>query len=299
MKHLFKPIAVMVILSCASSSEITAQNTSASTEAILQSFVDAYKTDPMALTATFGIKVKDEWWYVTSERVQVPYQAGKNKQFTLHNFGPHKVALHKGQPKTPTWYFSFADRATLEKVNDKTWTAATAATKSTAADVVSLDLLDMEGFKTDPTYTAIGYQVLEHFWRKDLVEITRFSRDSSLPTHGAEFVALYTMKDKRVGWFSIGPDQAANADRNLDRGQVPNLFIITKGKGKADLETGSVDLEPGMSVFIAPYQKHVIYNPYKEPLEGILVLFGDNSDFVYGQSYLDGVEKTYSSFGQK
>ena len=38
------------------------------TESILQSFAESYKSDAMALTATFGIKVGDDWWYVESTR---------------------------------------------------------------------------------------------------------------------------------------------------------------------------------------------------------------------------------------
>ena len=132
---------------------------------------------------------------------------------------------------------------------------------------------------------------MEHFWKKSPVEITRFSRDASLPTHGVAHVGLYTMKNKRIGWFSIGPDEAANAERGLDKGQVPNLFIITKGRGRATLGDEEVELEPGMSVFVGPYMKHVIYNPYEEPMEGIIVLFGDNIDFAEGKSYIDFLEE--------
>ena len=293
---LIKLMATTLLLAFVSMQNVSAQVQS--TEAILQSFVESYKTDPMAITATFGIKVGDEWWYVTSERVQEAYKAGKSKQYTLHNFGPNKVALHKGMPTSPTWYFSLADRATLDNINQKVWTASTAAAKSTPADVVALDLSDMEGFTSNQKNTAIAYQVLEHFWKKDAVEITHFSRDKSLPSHGAEIVSLYTMKDKRIGWFSLGKEETANGERGLDKGQVPNLFIITKGRGKAQLGDEEFDLEPGMSVFVPQYRKHVIYNPYDEPLEGILVLFGDNVDFAFGQSYPDLLDATYEFYEQ-
>ncbi|MCB9333888.1 MAG: hypothetical protein H6574_22765 [Lewinellaceae bacterium] len=265
-----------------------------STEAVLQSFVESYKTDVMAVTTTFGIKVGNDWWYVNAERAQEAYQAGKNKQYTLHHFGPHTVTLHQGMPPAPTWYFEFADRATLDKIDSKIWTATTAAAKSTSADVTALDIKDMEGFTSDQKYTAIAYQVIEHFWKKDPIEITPFSRDGALPSHGVDMVALYTMKDKRIGWFSIGPEEAANADRGLEKGQVPNLFIFTKGRGKGQLGDSEFDIEAGMSIFIGPYVKHVIYNPYDEPLEGVFVLFGDNADFVFGQSYLDFLDKYHA-----
>lgn len=121
---------------------------------------------------------------------------------------------------------------------------------------------------------------MEHFWKSDPAEVTRFSRDSSLPSHGAAIVAQYTMKDKRIVWFSLGQEEQANADRGLNKGQVPNLLIFTKGRGKAQIGDEEIDVEAGMSIFVGPYVKHLFYNPNEEPLEGILVLFGDNSDYV-------------------
>lgn len=73
--------------------------------------------------------------------------------------------------------------------------------------------------------------MLEHFWKSDPAEVTRFSRDSSLPSHGATLVALCTMKHKRIAWFSLGQEEVANADRGLGKSQIPNLFIFTRGRG--------------------------------------------------------------------
>ena len=273
-------------------------NAQDNTEAILQSFADAYKTDHMAHTVRFGIRVGEEWWQLDAVRKQQGYEVGKKKQYTFHNFGPHQVRLKKGRPDLPTWYFHFANKEVLENIHNKIWTASTASAKSFGSDVVGLNIRDMEGFKSGIKEDALAYEVMEHFWKKDAVEITYFTRDASLPTHGVDHVGLYTMKDKRIGWFSIGPEQAANTERGLDKGQVPNLFIITKGKGRAELGDGVVELEPGMSVFIGPYVKHIIYNPYKEPLEGIIILFGDNSDYIKGKSYLDLLEQQHSFYEQ-
>ncbi len=267
------------------------------TQTMLQSFVDSYQTDHMAHTTTFGIKVGEDWWYVTSKRKQEAYKVGKKKQYTFHNFGPHMVTLHQGQPDEPTWYFHFANKEVLKNIYTKKWTASTASAKSFGSDVVGLNIRDMEGHQSGIQKDALGYEVMEHFWKKDPVEITYFTRDASLPTHGADHVGLYTMKDKRIGWFTIGPEQAANTERGLDKGQVPNLFIITKGKGRAELGDEVVELRPGMSVFIAPYVKHVIYNPYDEPIEGILVLFGDNIDYARGKSYMDLLEDQHKFYG--
>jgi len=271
------------------------------TEAILQGFTESYKTDHMAQTITFGVLVENDWWYVAAKRTQEGYKVGDKKQYTFHNFSPHEVSLHKGKPTTPTWYFHFANKTVLDNIDQQKWTAATASAKSFGSDVVGLNIRDMEGFRSGIKEDAIAYEIMEHFWKKGQAEITYFQRDGSLPTHGVDHVGLYTMKDKRIGWFSIGPEQAANTERGLDKGQVPNLFIVTKGKGKAELGDEMVDLEPGMSIFIPQYVKHVIYNPYKEPMEGVVVLFGDNIDYARGQSYMDFLElqhEFYQSYDQ-
>ena len=269
-----------------------------STEAILQEFVESYKSDPMAMDAVFGIKVGDQWWHVEVQRKERPYRVGKNKQYTFHDLGPHEVTLSKGQPLEPTWYFRFDDRGVLEKFYNKSLMAGTASAKSTGADIVTFDIEDMEGFDSTHGDTSRAYIVMEHFWKPDAVEVTRFSRDSSLPTHGASVVSLYMMKDKRISWFTLGQEEVANGDRGLDKGQCPNLIIVTKGKGKAQIGEEEIDLEPGMSIFVGPYVKHVFYNPNPEPLEGILVLYGDNIDYARGQSYPDFLERQAAFYAE-
>jgi len=287
-------IIFLYLLSMITVLSINAQDKA--TKEILQGFVESYKVDNMAHTITFGILVGNDWWHVKSQRKQSGYAVGKKKQYTFHNFGPHNVTIQKGQPSSPTWYFHFANKEVLDNIYKKVWTASTASAKSTGADIVGLNIRDMDGFKSGIREDAIAYEVMEHFWKKDPVEITYFTRDGSLPTHGVDHVGLYTMKDKRIGWFSIGPEQAANAEHGLDKGQVPNLFIITKGRGRADFGDGIVELKPGMSIFIGPYVKHVLYNPYVEPLEGILVLFGDNIDYARGKSYIDFLEQQHQLY---
>ncbi len=289
-------LALACLLFLGSSSGLIAQGNRI--QEMLESFVESYKTDPMALNGTFGVTVNDEWWHVTTLRKEEGYKVGKKKQYTFHNFGPHEVILRKGKPESLTWYFDFANLNVLENVYSGYWSASTAAAKSTAEDKVGLNIRPMEGYNFSAKDEGIAYQVMEHFWKKDAVEITRFTRDQSLPSHGAAIVSLYTMKDKRISWFSLGKDEAANTEKNLDKGQVPNLLIFTKGKGRGQFGEEEMDIEPGMSVFIGPYVKHIIYNPYDEPLEGILVLFGDNPDFVWGQSYLQFLEKQYEFLGE-
>ena len=287
-------ICVVSLLCFVCSPTLSAQETNEqepSPQQILEEYVNAYKKDPMAMDATFGIRIGDQWWHVISTRKEAPYLVGKKKQYTFHEIGPHEVSLYEGPPKQPTWYFRFDDRHVLNKIYQKALNTGTASANSTGEDIVNFDIEDMEGFDSTHGDTALGYTVMEHFWKKDAAEVTRFSRASSLPSHGAAMVSLYTMKDKRISWFSLGQEEVANSDPRLDKGQCPNLFIITRGKGKAQIGEEQINLEPGMSVFVGPYVKHVLYNPYPEPLEGILVLFGDNIDYAKGQSYLTFLER--------
>ena len=61
--------------------------------------------------------------------------------------------------------------------------------------------------------------------------------------------------------------------------------MLFRSKGTLISEDGPMVLERGMSVFIPQFVKHQIVNDGDETLEGVLVLYGDNSDFAFGTSY--------------
>ncbi len=256
---------------------------------IIQSFADDYANDPMAVDCTFGIRLNDYWWTITVKRAQESYAPNKRK-LTFHRFGPHDVTVSKGMPEQPVWYFRIESPHVLNLIASGKVNAGTAAMQSFGSDQVGVEIESMDDFDFDSGDEADMYLALSHFFTKGRPEITIFGRDESLPTHGASVVSLHTMKGYRIGWFSIGPEETANDDPLLEEGQVPNLFIVTSGRGRALLADEEVEIGPGMSVFIPQYTKHVISNPYDEPLEGILVLYGDNSDFAFGASYPDYLE---------
>ncbi|MCP4292075.1 MAG: cupin domain-containing protein [bacterium] len=255
---------------------------------IVQSFAEDYTNDPMAIDGTFGIHLNDYWWTITVKRAQESY--APNKSLTFHRFGPHDVDVRNGMPEKPTWYFRIESLHVLNLIASGQVNAGTAAMQSFGSDQVGVEIETMDGFEMDAGAEADMYLALSHFWTKGRPEITIFGRDESLSTHGASAVSLHTMKGYRIAWFSIGPDETANDDPLLEEGQVPNLFIVTSGRGRAILADQEVEIEAGMSIFIPQYTKHVISNPYDQPLEGILVLYGDNSDFAFGTSYQDYLE---------
>ena len=292
-RRVLNPIYTGVVALALLSPQALAQSSEAASNPadlneIIAAFADDYSEDPMATNGTFGIRLDDHWWTVTVERAQESYKP--NESLTFHRFGPHEVTVREGMPEQPTWYFRIASREVLDLIASGTVNAGTAAMQSFGSDQVGVEIEAMEGFSMNSGAEGAMYLALSHFWTKGRPEITRFGRDESLPTHGAAAVSLHTMKGYRVAWFSIGPDEAANEDPRLDEGQVPNLFIITSGRGRALLADEEVEIEPGMSIFVPSYTKHVIRNPYDEPLEGILILYGDNSDFAFGASYPEYLE---------
>jgi len=284
-------VLVCVVSLSLAAATASGQEAEQSIAAMLKHFSEDYKTDPMAIGANFGVKVGEEWWSVSVERKQEAY--AEDERLTFHNAGPHQVVLKAGPPETATWYFEIAHKSILDKFYDGTLNAGTASMQSFDSDQVALEIRSMEGYKLDAGAEALMYHTMSHFWVTGIPEIVTFGRDKTLPTHGADAAGLYNMKDKRIAWFSIGKDEAANEDPRLEFGQVPNLFIFTKGRGKADFGEGVIDVHEGMSVFAGPYVKNVISNPYDEPLEGILILYGDNPDFAFGKSYMDYVEDQY------
>lgn len=264
---------------------------------LLEDFVDDYRRDPMALNAYFGIKIgEDSWWTVSVKRREWPQSPKESADSESPR--QHDVSLRSGQPENLTWFFELADANVLERLHEGTLSAGTAYTRSFSSDRTPLNATTMDGYHSDFEDLAQAYHLISHFWTKGIPEVTYFERAKGLPVHGAAMVSLYNMKDKRITWFSIGPEETVNDDPDLEWGQTPNLFIFTSGRGRAQFGEHKMEVREGMSVFIAPFVKHVISNPYDEPLEGILVLFGDNSAFTKGKSFAEFTEDLYEFYGE-
>lgn len=257
---------------------------------ILERLVADYCNDPMAISGHFGIQIADHHWEVTVERKEKTSSRGR---LTDHEFGPHEVTLKSGRPAEPTFVYVIASMDVLRLIAEGKVNAGTAAMQSFGSDQVGVEVGTMDGFSMDSGAEARFYHHLSHFFTQGVPEITHFGSDNSLETHGAQMTALHFMKGFRVGYFSIQPQQVVNSDIRLQKGQMPNLFIITKGRGTGYLGDRQIELRPGMSVFVAPYVRHELAAVGEEPMEGVLVLYGDNSDFAFGTSYPAYLEDLY------
>jgi mannose-6-phosphate isomerase-like protein (cupin superfamily) len=262
--------------------------------AIFERLVADYRNDPMAISGSFGIKLADQYWTVTIDRKE---KSSKRGRLTDHEFGPHEVKLSSGKPAEPTFVYIIANMDVLRLIAEGKVNAGTAAMQSFGSDQVGVETGVIGGFEMDSGAEARLYHHLSHFFTTGVPEITYFSVDNSLETHGAQMTALHFMKGFRVGYFTMQPQQTVNADIRLQKGQMPNLFIITKGRGIGYLGDSEIELKPGMSVFVAPFVRHEFTAVGDEPMEGVLVLYGDNSDFAFGTSYPAYLEDIYDFHG--
>jgi mannose-6-phosphate isomerase-like protein (cupin superfamily) len=251
----------------------------AEANAVFERLVADYRNDPMAISGQFGIEIADHFWSVTISRKEKSSSRGR---LTDHEFGPHEVTLRGGKPSEPTFIYVIANMDVLRLLAEGKVNAGTAAMQSFGSDQVGVETGAMEGFEMTSGAEAHLYHHLSHFFTTGVPEIAYFGAEHSLETHGAQMTALHFMKGFRIGYFTMQPEQTANADVRLQKGQMPNLIIITKGRGVGHLGDRTIELKPGMSVFVPPFVRHEFTAVGDEPMEGVVVLYGDNSDFAFG-----------------
>jgi mannose-6-phosphate isomerase-like protein (cupin superfamily) len=304
MRFLFIMVALTILFTCAQADQgsegyqqpVVPQQQSLTEEeiaeatAIFERLVEDYRNDPMAISGNFGIRIADQDWSVAIERQE---KSSKRGRLTDHEFGPHEIELLTAKPAEPTFVYIIANMDVLRLIAEGKINAGTAAMQSFGSDQVGLETGKMNGFEMDSGAEAHLYHHMSHFFTTGVPEITHFGPENSLETHGAQMTALHFMKGFRIGYFTMQPQQTVNADIRLQKGQMPNLFIITKGRGIGYLGDSQIELKPGMSIFVAPFVRHELTAVGDEPMEGVLVLYGDNSDFAFGTSYPAYLEDLY------
>jgi mannose-6-phosphate isomerase-like protein (cupin superfamily) len=229
---------------------------------ILERFVEDYREDGMAIDGSFGVRVDGEWWHVTSKRGA--------------DGAPNEVTLGEGQPPEPTFFF-FMDKATLERLDAGTLAPGTAMVKAFSTDESPMDADAMEGFQPDETFLPTLLKATFHFWVRGFPEITVFGDEHTRFTHGADAGVFYYQPGLRSGWFSIKPGQHANEDPRSQENPFPSLFIVIDGKGMARIGGKELEVSAGQSVFIGPNVAHEFWNPFDEPVRGILLMFGEGA----------------------
>lgn len=261
---LMSQISVICML-LISSTFLSAQSdeTPQSTESILKTFAADYAKDQHFKTDwIFGVEVGKEQW--TIEAIAKTDQQKAS------------VKVLKGFPTTPTFYFKTTAWA-LQDIAAGKMNALTGAVKAFSTDYAPFDLEVMDGYQPDQNFVAEVLPLMFHFWTKGTPEIIPFGPQYARNTHGAQASIFYYQPGLRSGYGTIFPGQHANENPSSQTNPFPSLIIITKGIVTARLDGKIQEISHGNAIFIPPGMKHEFMNNQEEPVEFILLMFGDGA----------------------
>lgn len=258
----------LILFLCSSQINLQAKVLSADqlneVESILNSYVMDYQNDvTLKKDVSFGIKVDEHFWNV--------------KAMAPKDGSPAKVILTEGEPAQPTFYF-YTDIETLRKINKGEMNALTASAKAFSTDFAPFDADVMEGFQPDGNFMSTLFSVYFHFWTKGDPEVIPFGVDYTRESHGAQAAIFYYMPGFRSAYVVIKKGQHANKNEKSKSNPFPSMLVLFKGEGKAIINGNEIDVRAGESIVIPPGVTHEFMNPdNEEPLEGILLMFGEGA----------------------
>jgi mannose-6-phosphate isomerase-like protein (cupin superfamily) len=236
-------------------------------EEILRSYVEDFRSDPAASEPmTFGIRLKGESggeWQVA---------VGGKKEAT----GSYDVELRDGLPSTPSVLYTL-DLNTLRKIDRGEINALTAMGRARASDPAPMDIELMEGFQPDPQFFGRFIPFTFHFWTRGFPETVNFGKGHGREVHGANMVVLYYQKGLRSAWAQIEKGQRVNADPKDQANPFPTMIIGIRGRAVAKIGGKEVTMQEGQMAFIPAGVSHEAWNPYEEPAEIILLMFGEGA----------------------
>lgn len=81
----------------------------------------------------------------------------------------------------------------------------------------------------------------------------------------------------RSAWGEIRKGQHVNADPKDQVNPFPTMMIGIKGRAVLKVAGVEKTIEAGQMVFVPPGTSHEAWNPYDEPAEVIILMFGDGA----------------------
>lgn len=259
--------AVLAVLLAAFSPAAPQSSQDSSTEAILRSYIEDFRSDPAAAEPiTFGISVSGEGggeWHVL-----VGGRKGAD--------GAYQVDMGRGLPPSPAAFYTL-NLATLRKIDSGEINALTAMGRARASDTAPMDIGLMDGFEPAPDFFGRLIPFTFHFWTRGLPEIVNFGRPQSREVHGANMVVFYYQEGLRSAWAQIEKGQHVNEDPKDQSNPFPTMLIGIRGRAVAKVGGKEVHLQGGQMVFVPAGVGHEAWNPYDEPAEVIILMFGEGA----------------------
>jgi quercetin dioxygenase-like cupin family protein len=238
-----------------------------SAEAILRSYVEDFRSDPAAADPmTFGVRIKGEsggeWGVMIEGRQDAS--------------GDYDVKLRDGLPSTLAILYTL-DLDTLQKMDRGEINALTAMGKARADDPAPMDIEFMDGFQPGADFFARFIPFTFHFWTRGFPETVNFDKEHSREVHGAHMVVFYYQQGLRSAWAQMEKGQHVNADPKDQTNPFPTMIIGIKGKAVGKIGGKEGVMQAGQMVFIPAGVSHEAWNPYDEPAEIILLMFGEGA----------------------
>jgi mannose-6-phosphate isomerase-like protein (cupin superfamily) len=238
-----------------------------SVEEILRSYVQDFRRDAAAAEPTvFGIVVSDsddpEWHVVVTGRDESTDLAG--------------VELRSGLPPSPSAVYRL-NLSTLGKLDRGEMNALTAMGRARAGDPTPMDIDLMPGFRPGEDFFARFLPFTFHFWTRGFPETVPFGAEHSREVHGANAVVFYYRRGLRSAWAQVEPGQHVNPDPRDQSNPFPSMLIGIRGRVMAKIGGVETTLESGWMVFIPAEVTHEAWNPFEEPAEVILLMFGEGA----------------------
>jgi hypothetical protein len=238
-----------------------------SAEDILRTYVEDFRSDPAAAEpVTFGVRISG--------------QGGGDWQVTLggkrDGTGSYQVELGRGLPAGPSAFYVL-DLATLRKIDAGELNALTAMGRARASDPAPMDIGFMDGFQPDPGFIAEFLPLSFHFWTRGFPEVVNFGGQYGREVHGATMVVFYYQKGLRSAWGRVEKGQHVNRDPKDQTNPFPTMIIGIRGRALAKVGGKEVALRAGQMAFIPAGVSHEAWNPYDEPAEIIILMFGEGA----------------------
>ncbi|MEL6672847.1 MAG: cupin domain-containing protein [Bacteroidota bacterium] len=233
-------------------------------EAMIRTFVEDYTQDRYATEARIvGIEVPDygKWTVtITGEKSAQGWE----------------VQFEKGLPAKPTYVYRI-EFSTLQAIYDGTINALTAQGKAFAGDYTPMSVWEMDGFKPtvddDSKLNAFSF----HFWTKGFPEVIPFRAGTTRRAHGSNFTVFYYEKGLRTAWYRILPGERVRDDAREQAAPFPMLVVTIKGTIEGEVDGERVTVSEGNTVFIPANVAHKWWNEKDQPVEVVLIMFGEGA----------------------
>jgi len=231
---------------------------------ILEKYAKDYEKDiTFTKDVTFGVKVGEDFWHVVAKT------GSENSEAT--------VRVKEGLPETPTFFF-VTDFETLTQISEGKLNALTASVKAFESDFAPFDADFMAGYQPDQNFLPDFLSLLFHFWTTGSPEIIPFGNNLTRTTHGAQACVFYYQPGFRSAYVSLRKGQHANENEKSRSNPFPTLLIVIKGEGTAIINGKELIVKAGQALLIPAGISHEFINPdHEEPLEAILLMFGDGA----------------------